>query len=523
MTAISINQSAESSDGQELKGFANFLIAIAVLLVLVLAVLVTAIVDPPWLWAISYSALLLGFPLYTRVFVRKKWQNLTFILYGVITAALIVGGLVQTVLAAIMPPPSPGELPLDLVGGVAAGLLAALAVPFTLVALVRLSAQAVLGLHEWAGVTPADAFGYLWSIILGTNQPWVVVENGEVVGSKKKGILDTMGGPGLLIVRPGNAVVLQRTGKISQIVSPGLHRIRRHEKIRQIVRLGPLWNTEDVKNALTRDGVPLTIRLGVGYSIESKEDTDRRAGPPANPRLIDGDYLVYEDTIRKAVFNVTPIGWEITAYAGCESQLRDIIGTYTLGQLFGLEMVERATDREIEFHESQRVMKRIEERVLKNLVPVAAANFGISIRVVDIQSVMVPEQVEEQMLEAWSAEWRQRTETAMRTAAAAAFAKMERIKLEARKVAFEQVFGAIRRGLELFDSSDPRFNQYVETISKLAVEMSKDSTSAYRYAEAVEKLMEHPNAQVVIAPPETGVAFRQRSFTGEYRGDKENK
>jgi len=63
MTAIPINQSAESSDGQELKGFANFLATIAVLLVLVLAVLVTAIVDPPWLWVIGYSALLLGFPL----------------------------------------------------------------------------------------------------------------------------------------------------------------------------------------------------------------------------------------------------------------------------------------------------------------------------------------------------------------------------------------------------------------------------------------------------------------------------
>jgi hypothetical protein len=108
----------------------------------------------------------------------------------------------------------------------------------------------------------------------------------------------------------------------------------------------------------------------------------------------------------------------------------------------------------------------------------------------------------------------------MRTTAAAAFAKMERIKLEARKAAFANVFEAIRRGLELFDSSDPRFDRYVETITKLAVEMSRDSTSAYRYAEAVEKLMEHPNAQVVIAPPESAMALRRGLFTGEYKGDK---
>jgi regulator of protease activity HflC (stomatin/prohibitin superfamily) len=398
-----------SSDRQELKGFANFFAAVTVLLVLVLAVLVTAIVGSPWLWAISYSALLLGFPLYTRIFVRKKWRNLTFILYGVVAAAVVVGGLVQTVLAAIMSPPDPGKLPLDLVGGVVAGLLAALAVPFTLVALVRLSAQAVLGLHEWAGVTPNDAFGYLWSIILGTNQPWVVVENGEVVGSKKKGILDTMGGPGLLIVRPGNAVVLQRIGEISQIVGPGLHRVRRHEKIRQIVRLGPLWNTQDVEGVLTRDGVPLTIRLGVGYRIEPKEDTDRRIGPPANPGVIEGDYLVYEDTIRKAVLNVTPIGWEITAVAGCESLLRDIVGTYTLDELFGLEAVERAASGEaIEAHESQRVIKRIEERIFDGFVLTAAGAFGTQIRTVDIQSILVPEQMERRILETGAATWIQR-------------------------------------------------------------------------------------------------------------------
>jgi hypothetical protein len=103
----------------------------------------------------------------------------------------------------------------------------------------------------------------------------------------------------------------------------------------------------------------------------------------------------------------------------------------------------------------------------------------------------------------------------MRTAAAQAWTKMERIKMEARRTAFDQVFSAIQRGLELFDSSDPRFDQYVDTISKLAVEMTKDSTSTYRYAEAVEKLMGHPNAHVVIAPPDTGLAFQHKT-------DKEN-
>ncbi len=484
------------------------LVALVVLLVLLVVALVTATSGSPWLWMIGYGVLLLGFPLYAWIFVREKWRILVLILYGMAAAALIVGGLVQTVLVVNLPPPGPGDVPLDLVGGVIAGLLASMAVPLALAILVRLSASVVLAMHEWEGTTRRDAFDFLWSSVLGTNQPWIVIEDGAVVGGKKKGILNTLGGPGLLVVRPGNAVVLQMTGEISKVVGPGRHRVRRHEKIRQIVRLNPLWQTRDVENVLTRDGVPLTIRLGVGYALESKEDTERRVGAPANPRVIEGDYPIYEDTIRKAVLNVTPSGWEMSACSGCESQLRDIIGTYTLDQLFGLDNIDQSS--QVEFHESQRVIKRIEERLLDNFRLVAAANFGAKIRAVDIQSVKVPAQVEEQMLEAWSAEWRQRTETAMRTAAASAFTKMERIKFEARRTAFDQFFEAIRRGLELFDSSDPRFDRYIDTISNLAVEMSKDSTSAYRYAEAVEKLMGHPNAHVVIAPPETGVAFEHK-------------
>lgn len=490
-------------------------IAVVVLLALLTVALVTATIDSPWLWIVGYGLLLLGFPLYTRIFVREKWRNLVLILWGIFAAALVVGGLVQSLLAAILPPPGRNEVPLDLVGGLLAAVLAGLAVPLTLRLLVGLSSNVVLGMHEWEGITRRDAFDFLWGIIVGINQPWVVIENGEVVTSKKKGIFHTMGGPGLVIVRPGNAAVLQRTGAITKIAGPGLHRVRRHEKVRQLVRLSPLWKTETVEGVLTRDGVPLTTRLGVGYGIESKEDTDRRGGTPTDRRVIEGDYPVYEDTIRKAVLNVTPAGWEVTSCAGCESQLRDIIGTYTLDQLFGLETVERGVDPALELHESQRVIKRIEERVLGNFAPVAAENFGIKIGMVDIQSVEVPDQVAEQMLEAWSAEWRQRTEKAMRTTAADAFTKMEGIKLRAREAAFDQVFGAISRGLQLFDSEDPRFSRYVDTISKLAVEMSKDWASAYRYAEAVEKLMGHPNAHVVIAPPETGVAFEQRGDKGD--------
>jgi regulator of protease activity HflC (stomatin/prohibitin superfamily) len=490
------SNSHEGSPG----GSANLLSGLLVLFVLLIVALATALSGSSWLWLIGYGLLLVGFPIFLRLFVGERWWNLLYILYAMAAAGLVVGGLVQAVL-------------MDMTMGIIAALIAALAVPIVLALLVRISASAVLGIHEWEGATPGDAFDYLWSILLGTNQPWVVIENGKVVGGKKQGIFCRLGGPGMVIVRPGNAAVLQHTGQISQIVGPGRYRTRRHEKIRHMLRLGPLWETQDVENVLTRDGVPLTVRLGVGYMLEPKADTDQRAGPPAKPRVIGGDYPVYEDTLRKAVLNVTPAGWEITAFAGSESQLRDIVGTYTLDQLFGLATAEGSGD--VEFHESQRVIKRIEERIMKNFGPPAAEHAGIKIRIVDIQSVKVPAQVEEQMLEAWSSEWRQRTETAMRTATAQAWTKMERIKMEARRTAFDQVFSAIQRGLELFDSTDPRFDQYVDTISKLAVEMTKDSTSTYRYAEAVEKLMGHPNAHVVIAPPDTGLAFQHKT-------DKEN-
>jgi regulator of protease activity HflC (stomatin/prohibitin superfamily) len=493
------------------RGVGSLLLGVVVWLLMLVALAAASAVESPWSWLGGYALFILGFPLYVRLFVGEKWRSLLYILHAMASAALVVGGLVQAYLAAVLPPAADNTV---MLGSFIAALLAFLAVPLVLILLVRIAATAILGLHEWEGTTGKDAFDYLFSSLLGINQPWVVVENGKVAESKKKGIFYKMGGPGIVVVRPGSAVVLHRTGEITKIGGPGLHRARRYEKIRCAVQLGPLWKTRKVEGALTRDGVPLDIRLGIGYGLESMADTDRRAGQPANRRAIHGDYPIYEDTLRKAVLNVTPVGWEETASAGCESQLRDIIGSYTLDELFGLTNIEGPDAGE--FSENERVIKRIEQRVMHNWAVIAAENYGIKIRTVDIQAIEVPEPVQERMLEAWSTEWRERTERALRTAEAEAWTKLERIRNEARKSAFAQVFEAIQRGLDIFESKDPLFHQYVDTISKLAVAMSRDSASAYRYMEAIEKLMENPEAQVVLAAPQTRLSF-------DARGDEEDK
>ena len=94
-------------------------------------------------------------------------------------------------------------------------------------------------------------------------------------------MLSRLGGPGVLVVRPGNAVVLERGGKITRIVGPGVHQLKRFEGLKSsdgkgIVDLRTQFAPETATNVLTRDGIPLEIKAATVFKIEPKQVTDQR-------------------------------------------------------------------------------------------------------------------------------------------------------------------------------------------------------------------------------------------------------
>ncbi|HUT18044.1 MAG TPA: SPFH domain-containing protein, partial [Anaerolineae bacterium] len=128
------------------------------------------------------------------------------------------------------------------------------------------SARWVLAISESLGISAKEARRFVRSQVFASARNYLVVENGEVVSEKPAGVLARLGGPGVLVVRPGNAVVLERGGETTRIVGPGVHRLQRFEIVKRphqgkgIVDLRPQEHNTAAE-VPTKDGIPLEITI----------------------------------------------------------------------------------------------------------------------------------------------------------------------------------------------------------------------------------------------------------------------
>ena len=384
------------------------------------------------------------------------------------------------------------------------GLLGALlATGIPLLILLWPSSEYVLALHEVDGIKRRDALRLLWSLMMGTQLPWQVVEDGEVKQTKPEGILDKIGGPGVVVIKPGNAVVFERKGKVTRIEGPGVVLTKRFEKAKHVIDLRPQWATVKAENVLTKDRVPLTIELGVGYRIELKEDTDERlesvleTDGEAFTREIGEVYCVYEGTVRKAAYNVTAAGWQTTVREAAKTFLRDIVATCNFDDIFVLNGTE--------FEENKRAIHKIEDAAKKKLAK-AAVNWGVQITTIDIEKIEMPEGAEERMLAWWEAEWRRRI--AIKEARserqaliekaegrALALERLEKVKADARQKMINQLLNAIDVIIKGAPDITIRFINVIEQLSRRIV---TEDIIASRYMEVLEAIAESNGQKIFI-------------------------
>ena len=365
------------------------------------------------------------------------------------------------------------------------------------------SSEYVLALHEVDGIKRWDALRLLWSLVMGTQLPWQVVEDGEVKQTKPEGILDKIGGPGVVVIKPGNAVVFERKGKVTRIEGPGVVLTKRFEKAKHVIDLRPQWATVKAENVLTKDRVPLTIELGVGYRIELKKDTDERlesvleTDGEAFTREIGEVYRVYEETVRKAAYNVTAAGWQTTTREAAKTFLRDIVATCNFDDIFVLNGTE--------LEENKRAIYKIEEAVKKKLAK-AAVNWGVKITTIDIENIEMPKEAKEQLLAWWEAEWKRRiaikeARTERRAlieraeGRALAVEKFEKIKAEARQKMINQLLNAINVIIKGAPDITIRFISVIEQLSRRIV---TEDIIASRYMEVLEAIAESNGQKIFI-------------------------
>jgi len=91
-------------------------------------------------------------------------------------------------------------------------------------------------------------------------------------------IVDRIGGPGILNIKPGNVVVLETLKAPSRILGSGELKINRGELIKSVIKLGDYPGHIDEFNVATRDGIDMKIS-GVEYRfciISPRQDVSLR-------------------------------------------------------------------------------------------------------------------------------------------------------------------------------------------------------------------------------------------------------
>jgi regulator of protease activity HflC (stomatin/prohibitin superfamily) len=317
-----------------------------------------------------------------------------------------------------------------------------LALLFTLIPLLILafvSAFYVLALHKMDGVSWWDAMLYIISLILGINSAYIIVENGQAVITKEAAKLGVLGGPGHLIIKQGNVVVLERGGKITRIVNAGVVKLKPLETIRNIfalnVQSSPAETTR-VEHVLTKDRIPLTITAKIAFQLEPASEADKRTesriapnGEALTPKLDDGLYQVYEGTVRKAALmsqrvefpdfpiirfvkceevicrDIQVTKWQNVAGSAPEGELRDYIMSHRFDELF--ELNDSAPGEKPDVRVNKRKIYEIEQAILAEIKPKKIAALGILVRGVDIGKIEFPIGAEQLLLNRWGAPWQQ--------------------------------------------------------------------------------------------------------------------
>jgi regulator of protease activity HflC (stomatin/prohibitin superfamily) len=342
--------------------------------------------------------------------------------------------------------------------------------------------------------------------------PWATVEDGKVTKVRPEGLLQTPLGPGVVVIRPGNAVVFEWGGKVTSIEGPGVVKSRRHEIIRKVVDLRPRWLSVTAEKVLTQDRIPLTFELTVGYRVQPKPDADKN-GPPkptveASKGEIAGDYPVYKESVYRAVFRLDPTTPEKAVQATADSFLRDEVRTYNLDDLYDYSMADTIKPR-------GDAILQIEDRLRARLGR-QTHNWGLELLGVDVSTVEMPEDMRERVLDWWATAWRRQSLVAQASGERHAMAQrglgqaealeaVEGKKEEVRKRLTRQLMDIVRACLGAGVSLDATVAvRLVSVLEAVSMRMTCDSPTAIQYLEALEKLLQSEGDKTVIvgeSPP----------------------
>lgn len=240
-----------------------------------------------------------------------------------------------------------------------------------------------------------DSYGialrFLTASIFGFGAPRLIVaESQKQLKPDEVNLLDLIGGPGALIVQPGNVVLVESPPSILRVYGNGRYEVKKFEHIRDIVSLEEQHGELAQVAASSKDGIDVIAReIRYRYRIQR----------PAGGGSLVSPYPYDEEAVKKMVYNrsVTKDGintWDKTLAFLVDTAISDYINQHTLDELIS-PAYRGSTPRE-EICNTLKSSRVRDDMALR----------GAELLWFDIGHFEVPEKTTaEQRLSVWQAEW----------------------------------------------------------------------------------------------------------------------
>ncbi len=301
-----------------------------------------------------------------------------------------------------------------------------------------------------------NGFKYLASTLFSTSYPTLVVSQGEkLTKTDDKNLIEEIGGPGYVVVLPGNVALVENLMNTVRVVGSGRHFITRFERVKDVFGLEERDAKVEKMPATTKDGIEVEVR-DVHYRYRLL------AGPPAEGglgRTPEDPYPFSGEAVINMVYNrnVTSAGietWHANVNRIVETVITDYIRQNPVDHLTAPNL--QRTDPRGEIY------KLFNSEVARDQFK----SIGAELLWVGIGHFDIPEkQVADQRASAWQAKWLGDANVvrAFGEARRAAFQELGRAEAQA-----EMIMSIVHALEEAGEQGDPRQRLRAINLARIA-------------------------------------------------------
>jgi hypothetical protein len=266
----------------------------------------------------------------------------------------------------------------------------------TLAIIFILIAGALFVKDVYALRTFADAWRYVVASMFALNYPFLVIDKGvKQIPPKETHLIDVIGGPGYVVIEPGNAAMFRTLRRPSRVSVTSTYFLAPFETIAQTIYLDDQQGDKDEIPAITRDGIQVVLKdVHFRYRIQQQV----RGGVSARKTLHD-PYPYSDDAMRNVAFNVT------VNKNGLE-EWNAAVERMVVGAISDFVMGKKIDDLTAPIGVAKNPRIELRDDVLFKSIQKALGNIGAELLWIDVGHLhIVDEVVDEKRTELWAAEW----------------------------------------------------------------------------------------------------------------------